>query len=129
MAKQELVTVQHVKNKQITRQMTVASAKLNSRLWKVVGEPVVAEVKKKDAAPAVAKLSKHVESSNSFVNEANDDLGNAGQFAKITDEQSEKSTLQAKYETLSGKKPDGRWNEAKLREKIAELKPNDDEAA
>lgn len=33
-----------------------------------------------------------------------------------------KEHLQTVYESLSGKKPDGRWNEKKLTEKIQELK-------
>jgi len=41
-------------------------------------------------------------------------------------EQSEpsKESLQAEFEAIAGKKPDGRWNEKKLAEKIKELKEN-----
>lgn len=130
MAKQELVTVQHVKNNGITRQMTVASAKMNSRLWRIV-DPIqpVAEVKKKDVNPVAAKPGKLVETANSFVpsvSDANDDLGNfkppATEFATIV-EPTEKENLQAEYEEKSGKAPDKRWNEARLRQEISALNP------
>jgi hypothetical protein len=37
-------------------------------------------------------------------------------------EQPSKEQLQAEYEALAGKKPDGRWSEKKLAESIQELK-------
>ena len=122
MAKQESVTVELIKNPAVKRQMTAQSARMNSRKWRVVtNQPVIAEVKKKDVAPVVGKLP---ETANSFV-PAHDDLGQ-GEFAKI---ESDKETLQKEYEAKTGTKPDGRWNESKLKEKIAALKTNDDEAA
>lgn len=124
MATQQLVTVQNIKNPAVKRQMTVASARMNSKKWRVISEEQPVEVKKKDVKPAVGKLP---EASNSFVSEAHDDLGKFVPPAKIL-EPSEKETLQAEYETKSGKKPDGRWNEGKLREKIAELNTHDDAA-
>lgn len=130
MAKQELVTVENIKNPAVKRQMTVASAKMNGKKWRLVNSTPQAEVKKKDVAPVVeSPKAKLPETGNSFVNEMNDDLANSTEFVKITEEVTEKSTLQAEYEAKTGKKPDGRWNEGKLKEKIAELKPNDDEAA
>lgn len=117
MAKQETVTVELIKNPAVKRQMTAQSARMNSRKWRVVtNQPVVAEVKKKDVSPVAAKP----ESVNPAVNVESDD------FAKIA---SEKETLQAEYEEKSGQKPDGRWNEAKLKQKIADLNQNTDEAA
>lgn len=83
MAKQELVTVQHLKNPAVKRQMTVASAKLNSNKWKIVGEPVVVEVKKKDVSPAAEKLAK-VEPFNPLVNVADEE------FATISEDKPKK---------------------------------------
>lgn len=125
-----MVTVRHKKNKSITRQMTVASAKSNSRLWEVIDSQSVptAEVKKKDVEPVAEKpKAKLPETGNSFVSDTNDDLAQSTEFVKIS-EPTEKETLQSEYEKLSGKKPDGRWNEGKLKEKIAELNSNDDAA-
>lgn len=129
MAKTEMVTVQHVKNKSVTRQMTVASAKMNSRLWRVVGTPQAQEeVKKKVVEPVAAKPGKLQEAGNSFVAEvshANDDLGKATpptEFAKIS-EPTEKENLQAEYQEKAGKAPDKRWNEARLRQEILALNP------
>lgn len=120
MARNELVTVENIKNPAVKRQMTVASAKMNSRKWRIIDQEIATEVKKKVVVPVAAKPSKSVI-------EAHDDLASTPTgFAKV---ESEKETLQAEYEAKAGKKPDGRWNEAKLREKIAELKANDDEAA
>lgn len=126
MAKQDLVTVENIKNPSVKRQMTVASAKFNSKIWRLVDSAPAVEVKKKDVAPAAVKPSNLPETANSFVNETNEDSSaTSADFAKI---ESEKETLQAEYEIKSGKKPDGRWNESKLKEKIKELKPNDDAA-
>lgn len=120
MAQTNLVTVQNIKNPAVKRQMTVASARMNSRKWRVISEEQPAEVKKKDVKPAEGKLP-----ATSFVKEVSDDLPQSTDFAKII---SEKEALQVEYEAKSGKKPDGRWNEGKLRDKIAELKTNDNEA-
>lgn len=127
MATNQQVTVENIKNPAVKRQMTVASAKMNSRKWRIIDQEIAAvEVKKKDVAPAVAKaVGKLPEAGNSFADEAHDDLVT---FAKINEGPKEKATLQAQYEAISGQKPDGRWNEEKLKQKIATLKPNDDEA-
>jgi len=39
-------------------------------------------------------------------------------------EEPSKESLQEEYEKLSGEKPDGRWSEKKLAQKIEELKDN-----
>ena len=111
------VTVENIKNPSVKRQMTVASAKMNSKKWRVVegeNQQLTEQVKKKDVKVAAGKGDPNVtvtlpEVGNSFINE----------FATIG---SEKETLQKEYEELSGSKPDGRWNEGKLKEKIATLK-------
>lgn len=122
MAQQLEVMVQNIKNPAIKRKMTVASARMNSKKWRVISEEQPVEVKKKDVKPAVGKLPET----------ANDDLAKSNLLSDIKPEfvkvDSERATLQAEYEAKSGKKPDGRWNEGKLREKIAELNTNDDAA-
>jgi hypothetical protein len=44
------------------------------------------------------------------------------QSQETTDADKSKEELQAEYEALAGKKPDGRWSEKKLAEQIQELK-------
>lgn len=118
MERQTTVTVQNIKNPAITRQMTVNSAKMNSRKWKIIESGAEEVVKKKE----VVRVAE-----DKPVLQTNDDFG--GGFAKIEASDSDKAKLQAEYEDKAGKKPDGRWNEAKLIEKIKELNTSTDETA
>lgn len=113
MAQQLLVTVQNIKNPGIKRQMTVASAKLNSRKWRIIegAESQAQEVKKKAVSP--------VAESKATISIPLPHDKPESEFATI---ETEKETLQKEYEELSGKKPDGRFNETKLKEMIATLK-------
>ena len=114
MSNQTTVTVQNIKNPAVTRQMTVNSAKMNSRKWKII-DAVEETVKKKEVVnPAVGRAEVAPEN---------------GGFAKIETVTDEKTVLQAEYEAKSGKKPDGRWSEAKLKEKINELNTDTHETA
>lgn len=102
MAKQELVMVRHKKNHALTRQMTVLSAKSNSRNWEVVDAPKEEEPAKKKDVKAVAEGKQALpEAANSFVNEAHDDLGGGAEFAKISAEKpaKEKKAKKIKEET------------------------------
>ena len=115
MAQQEQVLMENIKNPSIKRYFTPASARQQTRKWRIVNAEVVQQVKKKDVDPAVekaVKITPAVETVDSFNNE----------FATIGEEKTEKELLQAEYEELSGAKPDGRWNEGKLKEKIEALK-------
>ena len=106
------VTVENIKNPSVKRQMTVNSAKMNSKKWRVVdgeNQQLTEQVKKKDVKVADVKSPDVVVTIPETSSE----------FATIT---SEKETLQKQHEELSGSKPDGRWNEGKLKEKIAILK-------
>lgn len=108
MAKQEsTVTVQNIKNPGLTRQMTVNSAKMNSRKWKIIDSPLSEEPKKKEVAKPVVDVKPVVESANSFVN---DDLAQTSEFAKIGDDTEQEKPKKSK-------------------KKSKELNPNDDEAA
>jgi hypothetical protein len=124
MAQTVLVTVENIKNPSVKRKMTVASAKLNSRKWRIVEgapETQAQEVKKKEVVKPVVEVKKAELPIKEVAPEAGDSFNN--EFAKIGDDQpSEKESLQKEYEALSGSKPDGRWNEGKLKEKIATLK-------
>lgn len=122
MAKQETVTVELIKNPSVKRQMTAQSARLNSRKWRVINSPVAVETKKKDVNPVADKPKNPA----SIPNDVPNDLDGGGEFAKIA---SEKETLQEEYEEKSGQKPDGRWNEAKLKLKIAGLNQTNNETA
>lgn len=113
MANTVMVTVENIKNPSVKRQMTVNSAKMNSKKWRVVegeNQQLTEQVKKKDVKVV------DVKSPDVVVTIAE----TSSEFATIT---SEKETLQKEYEELSGSKPDGRWNEAKLKAKIETLKP------
>jgi hypothetical protein len=120
MAKTVMVTVENIKNPTVKRQMTVNSAKMNSKKWRVVegeDQQLTEQVKKKDVSPAVAKKG------NPEVVVTLPTAEKTSEFATIGDaEVNEKTALQKEYEELSGSKPDGRWNEGKLKEKIATLK-------
>ncbi|HZI25099.1 MAG TPA: hypothetical protein VFD46_08480 [Chryseolinea sp.] len=115
MANQDQVLMENIKNPSLKRYFTPASARQQTRKWRIVSESVAQEVKKKaDVKVAAGKTANPVTAPE----KSTDDSGS--EFATISDE---KETLQKEYEQLSGTKPDGRWNEAKLKAKIETLKP------
>lgn len=109
MANQDSVLMENIKNPSLKRYFTPASARQQTRKWRIVNEAGTQEVKKKADVKAVAEKPVNTVATEKPESE----------FATISDE---KETLQKEYEQLSGTKPDGRWNEAKLKAKIETLK-------
>ncbi len=120
MAEQIFVTVENVKNPSVKRRvMTEASAKINSKTWRIVGTEVeVTESKKKEVAKNVVTEAKPIKPVTEPINE---EVETANEFASIGEADTEIETLRAEYETKSGKPADKRWKADKLNAKIAEL--------
>jgi hypothetical protein len=120
MADQVYVTVENVKNPAVKRKMTVASAKINAKTWRIVGDQPTVEVKKKEDVKSVVK-----EIQKPSIQPVTEPIQEPSAFAQISDqvdeEQEEVEKLRAIYLEKSGKPADKRWKSDKLTSKIAEL--------
>lgn len=119
MADQIYVTVENVQNPAVKRKMTLVSAQINYRKWKIVGDYATVEApKKKDAAKPVASVEKIIPVTQPI-------LAPESEFANIseqTDDESEEiEQLRAQYQEKAGKPADKRWKADKLNAKLAEL--------
>lgn len=120
------VTVELIKNPAVKRNMTLVSAKSNSRKWRIVSDQLVSEPVKKKVVESAVKTIQPITTATT-VSEANDDLGTAiksNGFATIGEETDfdNQSNLRAEYESLTGKPADKRWKTERLEKEIETLK-------
>jgi hypothetical protein len=79
-----------------------------------VEKPVVTDPEEKQNIQILEKITKEP-----LTQEIEDQTADT---AETSGDTKSKEQLQAEYEALAGKKPDGRWSEKKLAESIQELK-------
>lgn len=106
--KQQLVTVELIKDPRVKRQMTLASAKFNAGKWRIVEKTLA----KEEPTPVKKDVEPVVESD----------------FAQLDASQDDIADLRAEFEQLTGKKPHGRVKAETLKAEIEKLKSENNEA-
>lgn len=121
---QIFVTVENILNPAVKRQMTLTSARINAKKWRIIGEETQ-ELKKKEVAVSVAKPSveKVIPVTEPLV-KVEEPVKEESEFVQIGNEPSQEAQeleeLRKQYFEKTGKQADKRMGKEKLTAKIAE---------